>query len=67
MVFFDINFFTANLYFSKIYDVRLKLLKWLKSSFEVIEKIAKKMLIKFNKYWDVRIILMITIGVFYFF
>ncbi|KAL0446222.1 UNVERIFIED_CONTAM: Zinc finger BED domain-containing protein RICESLEEPER 1 [Sesamum latifolium] len=43
---------TSNFYFPKICGIKLKLDEWVKSSNTVIQNMAKKMLEKYEKYWD---------------
>lgn len=42
---------TANIYFSKICEIKLALHKWVSSSNELIQKMVGNMLLKFDKYW----------------
>ena len=44
---------TANIYFPKICEIRLALVEWLTCPIDYVRKMAKNMLDKFNKYWDV--------------
>ena len=43
---------TANLFFPKICDLRLKLIEWCADSNPVISAMAHNMWLKFTKYWD---------------
>lgn len=43
---------TANLYFSKICEIRMALRQWLIGGHPYVEVMAEKMLEKFNKYWS---------------
>ena len=47
------SFPTANIYFPKVFQVRLALSRWLHDPDVVIRTMAQKMLDKFLKYWDV--------------
>ncbi|GJX81683.1 zinc finger BED domain-containing protein RICESLEEPER 2-like protein [Tanacetum coccineum] len=42
---------TANLYFTKISEIRLKLSEWLLSPNKVVSNMASQMIEKFNEYW----------------
>ena len=42
---------TANVYFSKICEIRLSLKEWLQSSGPIIRDMASNMICKFDKYW----------------
>jgi len=44
---------TTNIYFSKICKIKLATSQWVTSPNELIQKMAEKMLTKFDKYWDV--------------
>ena len=48
-LFLGINYPTANLYFTKIYQIKLALREWLFED-EVIHEMAMKMLDKYDKY-----------------
>jgi len=47
------SFPTANIYFPKVFQVRLAFIRWLHDPNVVIRAMAQKMLDKFLKYWDV--------------
>jgi hypothetical protein len=42
---------TSNMYFPKIYEIKLALRKWLSSSSATIQSMATNMIVKFDKYW----------------
>lgn len=44
---------TANLYFSKICDIKLEISKWIDDPNGLIKQMAEKMSNKFDKYWGV--------------
>nr|KYP56624.1 Putative AC transposase [Cajanus cajan] len=44
---------TANMYFPKICEIKLAIGKWIISPNDLIQKMAEKMLTKFEKYWGV--------------
>ena len=44
---------TANLYFQKLCEIRLNLRRWKSCGNTVIESMAKAMISKFDKYWEV--------------
>uniref|UniRef100_A0A803MEQ0 BED-type domain-containing protein n=1 Tax=Chenopodium quinoa TaxID=63459 RepID=A0A803MEQ0_CHEQI len=44
---------TANLYFEKVCEILLALRKWVCCGNKVIESMASKMIVKFDKYWNV--------------
>ena len=44
---------TTNIYFSKICEIKLAISQWVTSTNKLINKMAEKMLTKFDKYWDV--------------
>ncbi|CAN1848697.1 Zinc finger BED domain-containing protein RICESLEEPER 2, partial [Linum perenne] len=46
------NYPTANLFFSKVCDLRLELMNWRDDSNPVISEMARTMWLKFTKYWD---------------
>ncbi|KAL8471939.1 hypothetical protein ACS0TY_029252 [Phlomoides rotata] len=43
---------TANLYFPNVCDIKLSLVDWSVCGVEIIEKMAEKMIVKFDKYWS---------------
>ncbi|CAN1801408.1 Zinc finger BED domain-containing protein RICESLEEPER 2 [Linum perenne] len=46
------NYPTANLFFSKVCDLRLELMDWCVDSNPIINEMARQMWLKFTKYWD---------------
>lgn len=44
---------TANLYFEKVCEILLALRNWTSCGNKVIESMSSKMIVKFNKYWNV--------------
>lgn len=44
---------TANIYFPKIFEIKLALMEWVLESDVTIRTMAHKMLEKFDKYWDI--------------
>jgi len=52
-VFSGTKYPAANEYFPKICDIKEAILMWIESSNELIKKMAKNMLVKFDKYWSV--------------
>ena len=52
-VFSGIKYPTANVYFSKVFDIRLALDDWLFDSDLMIKTMAQKMLDKWEKYYDI--------------
>ncbi|GKA57197.1 zinc finger BED domain-containing protein RICESLEEPER 2-like protein, partial [Tanacetum coccineum] len=55
---------TANLYFPKVCDIRLKLNEWLVSPTQLVSNMASKMIEKFDEYWGAIHELMVVAGVF---
>ncbi|GJV85813.1 zinc finger BED domain-containing protein RICESLEEPER 2-like protein [Tanacetum coccineum] len=50
-IFSGTRYLTANLYFTKISEIRLKLSEWLLSPNKVVRNMASQMIEKFNEYW----------------
>ncbi|GJS47828.1 zinc finger BED domain-containing protein RICESLEEPER 2-like protein [Tanacetum coccineum] len=55
---------TANLYFPKVCDIRLKLNEWLVSPNQLVSNMSSKMIEKFDEYWGAIHELMAVAGVF---
>ena len=43
---------TSNLYFLQVWNIQTFLLESVKDEDQVIKDMAKKMMVKFDKYWD---------------
>ncbi|KAH1190223.1 Zinc finger BED domain-containing protein RICESLEEPER 3 [Glycine max] len=52
-IIFGTKYPTANIYFPQIFEIKMTLFEWVNSPNEVIQKIAEKMLQKFDSYWSV--------------
>ncbi|CAN1273462.1 Putative AC transposase [Linum perenne] len=44
---------TANLFFPKVCKLKISLIAWVESPIDVIVEMARRMLVKFDSYWDV--------------
>ncbi|XP_059627674.1 zinc finger BED domain-containing protein RICESLEEPER 2-like [Cornus florida] len=44
---------TSNFYFQKVCEIKIALSTWLESPLEIIRVMASKMLVKYEKYWNV--------------
>ncbi|CAN1317100.1 Putative AC9 transposase [Linum perenne] len=44
---------TANLFFPKVCELKISLNSWVESPIDVIAEMARRMLVKFDSYWDV--------------
>ena len=47
------KYLTANIYFPQICEIKMALFEWVNFPNEVIQKMAEKMIEKFDSYWSV--------------
>jgi len=53
LMFFGTSYPTGNIFFPKVCQIKLALMKWLNSSNYIIHQMAASMVLNFDKYWGV--------------